>query len=139
MPHFVHWPEPQEQRVIADTLEEIYGFPGVVGCIDCTHIKMNQPLQFAQDFVTRKQVFTINLQAVCDHNMLFTDVFCGFPGGSHNAYVFHWSDLFVEDPGAIANLFSSMQFHLVGDGAYPLLSYILRPVRNRANMPRYLK
>ena len=88
MPWFVHWPELQEQRVIADTLEEIYGFPGVVGCIDCTHIKMNQPLEFPQDFITRKQVFTINLQAVCDHNMLFTNVFCGFPGGSHDAYVF---------------------------------------------------
>ncbi len=54
MPKFVKWPGPIEQRVIADSLEEMYGFPGVVGCIDCMHIKMNQPLQFAQDFVTRK-------------------------------------------------------------------------------------
>ena len=57
MPHFVHWPEPQEQRVIADTLEEMYGFPGVVGCIDCTHIKINQPLQLAQGFCYKEAGF----------------------------------------------------------------------------------
>ncbi len=61
MPKFVHWPGPVEQRVIAESLEEMYRFPGIVGCIDCTHIKMNQPFQYAQDFVTRKQVFAINL------------------------------------------------------------------------------
>lgn len=125
MPKFVRWLCPQKQRLIADTLEEMYGFPGVIGCIDLTHIKMNQPFQYAQDFVTRKQVFAINLQAVCDYNLLFTDVFAGFPGGSHDAYVFRWSDLFIEDPTEIAKLFSSTQFHIVGDGAYPLLSYML--------------
>ncbi len=71
--------------------------------------------------------------------MLFTDVFCGFPRGSHDAYVFCWSDLFVEDPVELAQLFSSTQFHIVGDGAYPLLSYLLCPVRNRKSMLQYLK
>ena len=139
LPKYVRWPGLQQQRVIADTLEEMYGFPRVVGCIDCTHIKMNEPFQYAQDFVTWKQVFTINLQAVCDHNLLFTDIFSRFPGGSHDTYMFHWSDLFIKDPVEITSLFSSMQFHIVGDGAYPLLSYLLHPVKNKKNMLQYLK
>ena len=47
IPKFVRWPGAQEQRLIADTLEEMYGFPGVIGCIDSMHIKMNQPFQYA--------------------------------------------------------------------------------------------
>ena len=85
-----------------------------------------------------KQVFAINLQAVCDHNILFTDVFSGFPGGSHDAYMFRWSDLFVEEPTEIAKLFSSTQFHIVGDGAYPLMSYLLRPTQNKSNLPQHM-
>ncbi len=66
-------------------------------------------------------------------------MFCGFPGGSHDAYIFRWLDLFVERLVDIAQLFSSTQFHIVGDGAYPLLSYLLRPTRHKAGMPLYLK
>ena len=42
-------------------------FPGVIGCIDGTHIRIIAPSNDENDFVNRKGFHSINVQGVCNH------------------------------------------------------------------------
>lgn len=53
------------------------GFPGIIGCIDGTHIKISAPKVDKDSYVNRKGFYSIILQGVCDHRLKFTDVSCG--------------------------------------------------------------
>ncbi|XP_048251815.1 putative nuclease HARBI1, partial [Haliotis rufescens] len=41
-------------------------FPGVIGCIDGTHVRIQAPSDNEPAFVNRKGYHSINVQAVCD-------------------------------------------------------------------------
>ena len=43
------------------------GFPGVIGSIDCTHIRIQTLRMNENDFVNRKGYHSLNIQAICDH------------------------------------------------------------------------
>lgn len=45
---------------------KIAGFPRVVGCLDCTHVRIQAPHDDENDYVNRKRYHSINVQAVCD-------------------------------------------------------------------------
>lgn len=50
-------------------------FPGVIGCIDGTHIRIISPPKAEEvAYVNRKRYHSINVQATCDHLGLFTFV-----------------------------------------------------------------
>ena len=42
-------------------------FPGVIGCVDGTHIRITAPHDNEADYVNRKGFHSINVQAVCNH------------------------------------------------------------------------
>lgn len=62
--------------------------------IDGTAIKINAPKEHRMSYFNRKSYFSIVLQGICDHNMLFTDVYAGQPGSTHDYAVFEKSDIF---------------------------------------------
>lgn len=70
------------------------------------------------------------LQAVCDHRMMFTDVYVGEVGSVHDARVFRRSPRFrsfrVED--------FTNSTHLLADGAYPLSKHIIVPFRDNGHL-----
>ncbi len=107
-----------------------------MGCIDGTHIPVHKPLYCAQDYFTRKQIYAIQVQAVCDERLMFTHIFAGFCGGSHNSYVMQNSQLFLDYKSNIKRWFSEPEYHLVGDCAYPLLSYLLKPFPEKEGMSK---
>ena len=53
---------------------DMAGFPNVLGCIDCTHIRIKAPSDAEDVYVNRKGVHTINVQAVCDAQMKIINV-----------------------------------------------------------------
>ena len=66
--------------------ESKYGFPGVVGAIDCTHVKIKSVGgENAELFRNRKGIFSINVQAVCGPDLLFFDVVSRWPGSTHDS------------------------------------------------------
>lgn len=93
-------------------------FSGVIGCIDGSHIRITAPKQNSNSYVNRKGFHSLLLQGVCDHRMLFTDVYIGEPGSLHDYTLFRKSDLY----SAIQR--QELQFlndsFLVGDLAYKL-------------------
>ncbi|KAH9374441.1 hypothetical protein HPB48_017097 [Haemaphysalis longicornis] len=51
------------------TFYMIGGFPGVTGCIECTHVRIKSPGgDTAEVFRNKKGVFSINVQPINDRN-----------------------------------------------------------------------
>ena len=60
--------------------------------------------------------------------MTFTDIFVGFPGRVHDSRVLSNSPLFDNGERMCGN------YHLLGDSAYPNISWILTPFRRTQNI-----
>ena len=66
--NFIKWPSTEEE--ILQNKRGFFtkgGFPGVIGCVDGTHIKIQAPHENKNDFVNRKGFHSINEQAICNH------------------------------------------------------------------------
>ena len=67
-PRFIKWPLTHDE--CAKIKNEFYihgGFPGVIGCVDGTHVRLQAPTQNENNYVNRKGFHSINVQAVCNH------------------------------------------------------------------------
>ncbi|VDH99362.1 Hypothetical predicted protein [Mytilus galloprovincialis] len=109
------------------------GFPGIVGCIDGTHIHIKPPTEHPQSYVNRKSFHSVILQAVCLQDMKISNCFAGFPGSVHDSRVLRQSDLWDE-----ANM-ACGQNHILGDGAYPIKTWLMTPYRNTGNLTQIQK
>ncbi|XP_063775412.1 putative nuclease HARBI1 [Pseudophryne corroboree] len=69
-------------------------FPNVLGTIDCTHVHIRPPRNLEECFRNRKCFHFMNIQAPCDANMKFTNIFVGFPGSSYDSFILSQSSLF---------------------------------------------
>ena len=106
----------------------------MVGCIDATHIKILKPVAFDTNYYMQKQVYMINLQAVCQENLLFTNAYIGFAGAACNSYVFQNSSLYLVRPDQIPQMYSRPDYHIIRDCMYPLTSYMLKPFADRGDL-----
>lgn len=83
-------------------------------------------------YFNRKLFYSVVLQAVCDSNGRFIDVFCGFPGSAHDARILKCSPLFVSAGYSPAHHF------LLSDGGYPCIENpitIITPYREPVQGP----
>ncbi|XP_048750321.2 uncharacterized protein LOC125662190 [Ostrea edulis] len=124
----VVWPTIAEQQEIKDMYWDLKGFPGVVGMIDGTHISITKPAERGVDYYNRKDYYSVVLQAVVREDLRFIDVFAGFPGKVHDARIFRNSPLFVNGPALCRD------GHLLGDSAYPNLTWLLTPFRDNGHL-----
>ena len=56
-----------ERQEIKQGFFEKGGFPGVIGCIDGTHVRIQGPSAHKSEIVNRKGFHSINVQVICDH------------------------------------------------------------------------
>lgn len=54
---------------IKSSFEEEGGFPGIIGVVDGTHIRIRAPEQEPEAYINRKKFHSINVQLVA-HNTL---------------------------------------------------------------------
>lgn len=127
-PKFISWPYQNELQIIKDYFQRKNGFPGIVGCIDGTHIEIPAPKESPKSYVNRKGYHSLQLQAVCREDMRFTHCFMGFPGSCHDSRVLKNSDIWENGNGLCGN------DHIVGDGGYPLTRWLLTPYRDNGNL-----
>lgn len=107
--------------------------PNILGAIDCTHICITKPSENSTDYCNRKRYFSISLQAVVDSNMKFTNIYCGEPGSLHDARVLRRSPLYEDSCNNKEILFPNDTF-LIGDSAYPSLSWLVPPFRDNGHL-----
>ncbi len=74
--------------------------------------------------------FTFQLTILDDLTISSIDV--GQPGKANDAMVFRMSDLWVPSRGRVEHLICRQEFHILGDGAYPSKSYLLKPVHRES-------
>ncbi|KAJ8943183.1 hypothetical protein NQ314_009814 [Rhamnusium bicolor] len=106
------------------------GFPGVIGIIDGTHIKIDKPSQDPDSYLNRKHFYSIQAQIVCDHRRKIRDIFVGSPGSVHNSRAFRSSPLCETLAEKCGN------FYIPGDSGYPCLRHLLTPFRDHGNLTR---
>ena len=64
---FLQWPVGRDRKQnIKDGFMSHRGFPHVIGCVDGTHVRIQQPRGDKQPFVNRKHYTSINVMGVCD-------------------------------------------------------------------------
>ncbi|KAL9950713.1 hypothetical protein ACROYT_G043259 [Oculina patagonica] len=123
------WPKGERARDVVSGFKAKRGIPGVIGAIDGSHIPIKAPTSCPENYINRKGFHSVVLQAVSDHEMMFTDCYVGWPGSVHDARVLNNSDLF----NSVAEKFEDDSF-LLGDSAYPLKTWLMTPCKDYGNL-----
>ncbi|CAM5150989.1 unnamed protein product [Natator depressus] len=120
-------------QVIVDGFA-IIGFPNCGGAIEGAHIPILAPEHQAGEYINRKGYFSIVLQALVDHKGRFTNINVGWLGKVHDARIFRNSGLFQKLQEG--TLFPDqkitvgdveMPIVILGDPAYPLMPWLMKP------------
>ena len=125
---YITWPKDQDKQAIIRAFRDKRGFPDVIGALDSTHIQIRPPKEHLQTYVNRKGYHSIILQAVCREDMRFKNCFVGWPGSCHDSRVLKNSDLWDNGQRWCG------EKHLIGDGGFPLTSWLLTPFRDTGHL-----
>ncbi|KAJ8926629.1 hypothetical protein NQ314_020993 [Rhamnusium bicolor] len=107
-----------------------HGFPGVIGCIDYTHVAIYPPNIEHSDYpeylyVNRKS-HSINVQLICDANLKILNICARYPGSTHDSFI--WNHSNVQTLMRNLHQRTHTDYYLLGDSGYPLRSWLLTPL-----------
>ncbi|XP_055906525.1 putative nuclease HARBI1 isoform X2 [Eupeodes corollae] len=101
--------------------------PGVIGCVDGTHIGIVAPIELRHQYLNRKGYYSLNAMIACDHNMCIRYVDARYPGSTHDSFVWNCSNL----KSVLETWYQRGERSMfLGDAGYPLSSCLLTPFRN---------
>ncbi|XP_065216250.1 uncharacterized protein LOC135842631 [Planococcus citri] len=145
---FVHeyMPVPTEEHLkqVATDYYHRWKFPHCIGSIDGRHCQIRNPKHAGSTHLNYMKYFSIVLQGVADANKKFITIDVGGRGKQHDAATFRYSSLFqlleegqfnVPQDTNLPNSNIMAPFVLIGDEAYPLKTYLMRPYPQRGLTP----
>jgi len=119
--NYVKFPSAPEFPRIKTRFYDISEFPGVIGLIDCTHVRILSPNEYEHTYVNRKSYHSFNVQCICDADGLFTNINAKWPGSTHDSRIFNNSPI-------KRHLEANPIFgYLLGDSGYACKPYLLTP------------
>lgn len=136
VPEVIIWPEGNDVIKVGLEFQDKTGIPNCIGAIDGSHINIKKPEERnnSRQYSNRKQRYSILLQAVCDTNMKFLNIYCGDPGSYHDVRMLRRSNLFLTAERNRGNLFPNRTF-LLGDKAYNgVAKTIVCPFKDNGNL-----
>lgn len=125
---FIKWPAVNERNEVAASFAR-YGLENVIGAIDGCHIPIKKPVAHGIDYFNRKKFYSVVLQGICKHNLMFTDVDVRWPGSVHDARVFRTSEIYPRGSQLCAP-----DFYIIGDAAYPCKNWVMTPFINNGHL-----
>lgn len=144
---YIKMPTGDRLEAVISRFKSRKGFPQVGGAIDGTHIPIKAPVIHPDEYYNRKSFHSVVLQAVVDSYLFFTDICVGWPGRVHDARVFANSLLFRRAQ-ALGSVFPDGRAEdingldvpviLLGDSAYPLLPWLMKPFPNTGDRDRQM-
>ena len=141
LPSYIKFPVGEKLKETVKGFQDKWGIPQFAGSIDGSHIPVKPPELNHTDYYNRKGFYSVVVQAVVDHNLLFTDLYIGWPGSVHDARVLASSALynkcnngeFLQGDSLRVNG-TTLPIFLIGDSAYPLLPWLIKPFAMSASM-----
>lgn len=138
-------PVPTEEmwKAVAIGFNEMWNFPNCVGALDGKHITIQAPSNSGSLYFNYKKNFSIVLLALVDANCNFLVVDVGAYGKSSDGGIFANSNLGQKlEKGAmnlpkdapLPNSNITAPFVIVGDEAFPLKAYLMRPYPRNDNL-----
>lgn len=134
MRRYIEFPKGQKLKDVIDGFERKWGFPQCAGAIDGSHIPVCAPELNHTDYYNRKGFYSMIVQAVVDQDYLFRDICVGWPGSVHDARVLVNSSIYARIlRGEVLQgyrrtiLRHEIQPLLVGDSAYPIEKWLMKP------------
>lgn len=106
------------------------GIPGIIGAIDCTHIKILMPSEEEHSFLNRKGYHSINVQLICDSELLILNANARFPGSCHDSFI--WRQSAIKTHLENQHQRGEINSWLLGDSGYPLEPWLMTPVQGAA-------
>ncbi|XP_018354298.1 PREDICTED: uncharacterized protein LOC108755658 [Trachymyrmex septentrionalis] len=128
---------------IAHDFEELWNFKHCVGAIDGKHILMQCPNDSSSSYFNYKNNHSVVLLGICNAKYIFTFVDIGTYGqrsdgsifkGSLIGQSFHNKQMNLPEPEPITSDGQPLPYILVGDEAFQLSDYLLRPYPGRENL-----
>lgn len=111
-----------------------YNFPGIVGCIDCTHVAIKAPTEDEHIyFNARKRYHSLNVQLVCDPELKILNVNARFPGSVNDTFI--WNSSHLKEFLVNLNRNDPGSYFLLGDSGYPLRAYMQTPIMHPEPAP----
>lgn len=128
---------------IAREFEERWNMPHCVGAIDGKHVAIECPAKSGSEDYNYKSFFSKSMLAVCDACYRFLYVEVGHHGSDSDGGVFGQSKLHEIilsknegfPPDAPLGNIGQIPFYLVGDEAFPLKTYLMRPYPRKSLQP----
>ena len=122
-----------EVNSLIATFADLTNLPNVVGTIDDSHVRIKAPNESAPDYFSRYQQHDFITQAIVDGRKIFIDFACGFLGSMHDTRVLRRSTIFQKaEQGDIL----IQPPYLLGDSAYPLSPWLMKPYPEGTRDPR---
>ena len=105
-----------------DKFYEMAEFPGMVGCVDGTHIRIQSPSEQEYEYVNRKGYRSLNVQLICDADCRIINCVIKWLGSTHNSRILKESAIFREfEEGQHKGI-------ILGDSGYALKGWLMTPV-----------
>ncbi|KAG8230426.1 hypothetical protein J437_LFUL015447 [Ladona fulva] len=129
-------PTTDQWKSIASDFYNKWNFPNCIGCIDGKHVRIRCPKETGSMFFNYKRYFTVVLQGIADANLKFIAVEVGAYGKQSDGGTFSDSNVYqqlemntfnISNNENIPSTDISAPFVLLGDDAYPLKTYLLKP------------
>ncbi|CAL1687569.1 unnamed protein product [Lasius platythorax] len=105
-------------------------FPGVIGAVDGTHVAIFPPSREREHlYINRKLYHSLNVLIISDYNGKILAVNSSHGGRTHDARVWNASIISAHLEQQFNN--GRRNCWLLGDSAYPLLPYLMKPKLNQ--------
>lgn len=111
------------------------GFPGIIGCIDATHVAMIAPREDEHLFVNRKGFHSKNVQIICSPNLEITSINARYPGSTNDAFIWRASRIhdILENNYTAGNKFCNLLIYFFYD-CYLIYFNRLKPINYLVNI-----
>ena len=140
-PDYFRFPDTTEDWTeIADQFQEKWQFPNCLGALDGKHVRLQPPPKSGSRFYNYKHTFSIVLMALVDSNYRFIYIDVGAAGRVADGGVWANTNLAKDlenniiclpDDRPFLHDDEPMPFVIVGDEAFPLKSYLMKPYAQR--------